>query len=130
MGSHWIVSLPQTFSAHHMCIPVLTAPSAWSPRIIIFHSICRFAFLSMSYDWNHILYILSGWLLSPFNKHWSTSMILHSMMAYFFVPLNNLPLYECPNICINIYQWLPALGDYSLDCYKTLHGSFSCTHSF
>lgn len=59
---HYGVTLNSFIATDNFC-PSCASLSSLLPLLEVlkslsFHSICRFALLSMSYDWNHILYIL------------------------------------------------------------------------
>ena len=64
----------------------------------------------------HVAFL--DWPLSLRNKHLSSSVFSHSMIAHFFQSLSNIPLYGGTKICLavqllQIHWLLPVLGDYA-----------------
>ena len=97
--------------------PLLAFPgSYWS-----LYSLQSFVLLTMSYSWNHTENsFFSDHLLSVSNMNLSF-MSFHSLIAHFFLALNNIPLYNSLKVPLFVYPFinkrapglLPYFGNYA-----------------
>lgn len=65
----------------------------------------------------------SDWLLSDTNMHLRFLCVFGDLIAYFFLFLNNIPLFGWTTICYQLSYWgtswlLPGWGDYKQRCNK------------
>lgn len=99
----------------HLSFPSTTPENHWS--FCCFHS---FAFSRMPNSWNHIVYILSEWLLSLGNVLQIFTCILCVLITHFLLSLN-----RCADSCVDVHFWLMCINPKEHNAGS--YGEFMCS---